>query len=320
MQNYIGIDWAQSIMAIARLTDKNDEFTVFEQASNIKELIFYLKSLPGKTSVTVEETTGAQWLYTELKPYCDQLIICDPYRNRLLAEGVKNDKNDAVKLARLLKANMLKEVFHTGDESIHLRKLVRGYEFLINTIIRFKNNKKAIRRACGTGSMDSNSLFVNDSVDPIIECLEEQKARYLEEFKRIEATNKQVRDLRSIPGIGLIGAVKLVATIVDIGRFKSKSSFWAYSGLIKYQNISGGKVLGKRNPRYSRLLKCVFKVASLSTCQTGSKSKFNKYYHYLIEEKKYLPHNARNAVARKIANTVYGVLKTGNQYDAKKIK
>jgi len=63
-----------------------------------------------------------------LKDCVEKLVICDPYRNKLLSEGAKTDKIDAEKLVKLLKADLLKEVFHSGDKFIKLRKIVSGYE------------------------------------------------------------------------------------------------------------------------------------------------------------------------------------------------
>ena len=59
----------------------------------------------------VEETTTSQWLYTELRDYVDRMVICDPYRNKLLNDGPKTDKIDAAKLVHLLKAGLIKEVY-----------------------------------------------------------------------------------------------------------------------------------------------------------------------------------------------------------------
>ena len=123
--HYIGLDWAQTNMAIARLTPKSNKANVIDVKADIKELVFYLKNLKGKKILTIEETTTSQWLYTELREYVDKIIICDPYRNKLLNEGAKTDKVDAIKLATLLKNDLLKPVYHSGEQFIYLRRLVR---------------------------------------------------------------------------------------------------------------------------------------------------------------------------------------------------
>ena len=147
--HFIAVDWAQSNMAIARMTAKSDQMEIRDVPSDIRELKVYLKNLKGRKILTVEESTTAQWLYTELKNEVDEIIICDPRRNRLLADGPKTDKIDAEKLVRLLRAGMLKPVFHTADQFIYLRKLASGYQDTIKAGVRLKNQRSALFRANG---------------------------------------------------------------------------------------------------------------------------------------------------------------------------
>ena len=147
--HYIAVDWAQRNMAIARMTGKSKKVTVIDVPSDISELKGYLSRLRGSKMLTIEETTTSQWLYTELKSGVDKLVMCDPYRNRLLSDGPKTDKIDAEKLVRLLKADLLKPVFHSGDQFIYMRKMVSGYEALVKSGVRSKNQKSAIFRAQG---------------------------------------------------------------------------------------------------------------------------------------------------------------------------
>ena len=110
----------------ARVTKKGKKVNVEDIPSNISYLKDYLKNLKGKKILTLEESTSSQWLYSELKPCVNKLLVCDPYRNHLLSEGAKNDKIDATKLVYLNKAGLLKEVYHSGEDFIYLRKLVSG--------------------------------------------------------------------------------------------------------------------------------------------------------------------------------------------------
>ena len=134
--HYIAVDWAQRNMAIARMTSKSKKITTIDVRSDIADLKVYLKSLRGSKLLTFEETTPAQWLYSELKDYVDEIIVCDPYRNKLLSEGPKNDKIDAEKLVRLLRADLLKAVFHSGDVFIQVRKLVSAHEDTVKACVR----------------------------------------------------------------------------------------------------------------------------------------------------------------------------------------
>src|SRR5690554_5945512 len=95
--HYIALDWAQASMAIARTTKQSNEIFVTEVPSSIGELKGYLGRLRGRRVLTFEETTTSQWLYTELRTHVEEILVCDPYRNKLLSEGAKTDRIDAKK-------------------------------------------------------------------------------------------------------------------------------------------------------------------------------------------------------------------------------
>ena len=168
--HYIALDWSSSVMALARMTPSTGKVQVHEVPSNIKELILYLQHLKGKRVLTLEESTASQWLYTELKKYVDEIVVCDPYRNHLLREGAKSDRIDATKLVQLLRAGLLKPVFHCGDDFIYLRKLVSGYIDLVKTGTRMKNQRFALFQAVGKNPKEkalerSAESFVLEGLD-----------------------------------------------------------------------------------------------------------------------------------------------------------
>jgi len=58
-KHYIGIDWAQARMAVARITD-GVELPVYEGPTDLKELKLYLKRLKGTKIMAIEESTPSQ--------------------------------------------------------------------------------------------------------------------------------------------------------------------------------------------------------------------------------------------------------------------
>lgn len=155
-EHYIAVDWSSKNMAIARMTGKSNKVGVIDVPSDVKELQIYLGNLRGKKVLTVEETTTTQWLYTELKGHVDRLVICDPVRNHLLSEGAKTDKIDATKLVQLLRAGLLKEVYHSSERLMDLRRLASGYDDVVRAGVRLKNQRYALLRAVGMGIMAKN--------------------------------------------------------------------------------------------------------------------------------------------------------------------
>ncbi len=318
--HYIAIDWSIKNMAIARMTKKSNDIKVIDVESDIVELQVYLNNLKGKKILVIEETTTSQWLYTELIDYVGKLIVCDPYRNRLLSEGPKTDKIDASKLVQLLKTGLIKEVFHSGDKFLYLRRLVSGYEDLVNAGVRLKNQRYSLLRACGkNGDEETDTKLISNEDQYVLECLdrqvcnyEKEKKGYENEFKRLSREYSEIRNQRSLPGIDIINGVKIVARVVSPYRFPTKGDYLSYSGLINHEKISGGRSYGRKKPRYSRQLKCVYKTGALAAI--GGNNPINDYYEYLIREKGYSDFNARNAACRRLAILSLGVFKSGKKY------
>ena len=318
--HYIAIDWSIKNMAIARMTKKSNKITAIDVPSDIEDLQSYLKNLRGTKILAIEETTTSQWLYTELKEYVDRLFICDPTRNKLLNEGPKTDKIDATKLVRLLKAGLMKEVYHSTDKFLYLRRIVSGYEDLVKAGVRLKNQRYALLRACGKSgnekmgsTLDSQGeQFVLKCIDRQIDAYEKEKGGYEKEFEKLARKNHEIKHQKSLPGIGTINAVKIVARVVTPHRFPGKGHYLSYTGLIKLDRISGGRSYGKKSSRYSRQLKSVYKSGVLAAI--GGNNPINDYYEHLIQEKNYPDHNARQKACRRLATLSLGVFKSGKKY------
>lgn len=315
-ENYIALDWPQRNMAIAHSTRNSNEISTIDVVSNIKALKAYIGQMTGTKVITFEESSPAQWLYTELIDSVDKIIVCEPYTNHLLKTGPKTDKTDARKLLKLLKADMLKPVFHCTDAFINIRKIVSAYDDLIVSTVQLKNRRAALFRAAGKrigAELEiEQERFVLKGLDDLIESHERLRLQYESQFRKLKKENVMIKNLQSIPGIGLINAVKIASVVVDPKRFKHATSFWLYSGLQKYELISGGRSYGKRAPRYCRTLKTVFKTAAL-VCSRSAEGPLKNYFDFMMKQKGFPEHQARHALARRLATLALGVMKSGKK-------
>jgi transposase len=315
---YIAIDWSIETAWIARMKSNSSEPKAEEIKPDIKAIIEYLKCLKGTKILTIEETTGSHWLYVELREYLDKIIICDPYRNGLLSEGPKTDKIDAIKLCRLLRSGLLKEVYHSVEDDYKMRKLVSSYEDIVKAGVRVKNQRSAMYRAVGlktkAGRLPNEPIYklVESNQNKAIELYIEQKEEYEKVFRDIRKTNPVIRNLCSIHGIAEISAAKILARVIDARRFENKYKYWSYCGLIKHEKQSSTRSYGKKKPRYCRMLKGDYKIAALAAI--GGKNDLREYYDYLIKEKYLSETQARNQIARYIAKVSYGILKNNQKY------
>ncbi len=121
-----------------------------------------------------------------------------------------------------------------------------------------------------------------------------------------------IRHQRSLPGIGLIGAVKIVARVVSPGRFATAGHFLSYAGLVKLERKSGGVIYGRKHSRYSRDLKTVYKTGAITAIEGNNP--MHDYYEYLMKEKGYPDYQARHKVARRLAGLSLGIFKSGRDY------
>jgi transposase len=308
--HYLAIDWSLKTMAVGRMGRRDDVPGVFERPTDLKELKEYLRSLKGRNVITIEESGSAHWLYLELSDYADRIVICDPFHNRLLCHGPKTDKIDAGKLCELLRAGLLKEVFHTDSTLYELRNLMSAYEDLVRSGVRALNQKEALK--LGHRDKGKNASFIGDILEKNIDLYRQSKEQYERRFQALVRHNKLARLQMELPGIGTIGALKIVASVVDARRFPSVGKYFSYCGLVKHEKLSGGRSYGRRNPRYNRVLKSVYKIAVYAALK-GS-NPMREYYDYLRAQG-IAEHNARHAVARSIARISYGMLKNGTRYE-----
>ncbi len=119
----------------------------------------------------------------------------------------------------------------------------------------------------------------------------------------------------SLPGIKIIGAVKIASRVVDPNRFKHRNKFYAYCGLVKYEKVSGGRSYGKRKTAYSRTLKNVFDTAAHAVSKKPKPDTYmGRRIKYLREEKRLSEHQIKRAISRHLASLALGVMK-GKRFD-----
>jgi len=145
-----------------------------------------------------------------------------------------------------------------------------------------------------------------------------------DEIRRLERrlmdwhrTNAASQRLETIPGVGLLTATAIAASVPDPTVFKSGRQFAAYLGLVPRQNSSGGKErlgrISKMGNGYLRRLlvvgaTSVVRRAGANTTRTGA------WVRSLLERKP--ARVVTVAVANKTARTAWALLAKGESYKA----
>lgn len=131
---------------------------------------------------------------------------------------------------------------------------------------------------------------------------------------KIKSWQKQqeaCRKIAEIPGVGLLSATALVATMGEAGNFKSGREFAAFIGLVPRQSGTGGKVkllgISKRGDTYLRTL--LIHGARAVMFRASDK---NAWSESLLQRR---PTNvAVVAMANKMARTAWAILAHGRTY------
>ena len=312
-------------------------------------ILQFIHGLRGELYVTFEEGTWAAWLYDLLKPYVTNVVVCDSRRNALLQEGSKSDRIDGRKLSELLRANLLRPVYHGENGLRPLKELVRAYLTISKDLTRVMNRVKAIYRGWGipcAGQSVYHPRHRDEWLSKITQASVRRRAQlYYLQLDMLVLLRKQARQelhvegkkhqawksLRSIPALGPIRAAVLMAIVQTPHRFRTKRPLWKYGGFGVVTHSSAdhryveGQLQRSKKPvsvrgldsSHNHHLKDLFKGAAIQA--STREGPFREFYEALVA-KGMRPEMARLTLARKIATIAFTVWKKGVVFDAKYLK
>ena len=346
-QHYVGMDVHQASTSIAVMNDRGKLISESLIETKAQTIVDFLKGLSGEVLVTFEESNQAAWLYDLIQPHVTRLTVCNPHHNHLLKSGNKSDRVDARKLAQLLRAGMLRPVYHGEHGTRTLKELVRSYECLVEDTSRVENRIKAIYRGRGVGTrgravyqtsqrelwlrkiesagLRNRAELLFRQLDQLQVLRREAKRAMIIESRRQVATQL----LQQIPELGPVRIAQIVATVGTPHRFRSKRQFWSYIGLAVITRSSADyRLVDNRmqkhrqaaqnrglNRNYNHRLKSVFKAAALGAAHSEA---YREYYERLVTAGS-RAEQARLTLARKLAATVLAVWKSGERFAAEKV-
>ena len=194
---------------------------------------------------------------------------------------IKNDKRDAIMLARLERAGELTEVIVPSEEDEAIRDLTRAREHAVKArkVARQELTSFLLRqgkRYPGKGSwgpshmrwlsdisMDNpiQQIVLQESVNTVIACTERLK-RLENEIEHLLPGWRMypaVKALQALRGVAFITAATTIAETGDMNRFPSARQFMTYLGLIPSEDTTGesvrrGKITKTGNSHIRRVL------------------------------------------------------------------
>lgn len=336
---YIGADVHSNSTELA--IERNKKIVQrYNLPTSIAALTTVLDSLKGEKHLAIEEGPMAGWLYRNLSKKVDELIICDPRRNKLIdSDGDKDDKIDAAKLACLLRGNFLRPVYHSDDIGrAELKHWVSLYHDRVRDAVR---NINKIRSRCRMHGFSIPRLVVrrakardkwlskttNQTLAAQLNMLwlgydsTSQQVRIARRYlSKLSGKYKIIKLWSDLPGIGLVRATTMFAYLDTPWRFKKKNKLWKYAGVGLQRTTSGTDSKGRPKPARLQLPWAVnrtLKNAILGAATSAIKQKnnlFRQYYERMLEDG-IMPSNARHAVARKLLTVMWAMWKTNSRFD-----
>jgi len=315
------------------------ELGSFRVQTTIPALVEQIEKVARPRKLVIEEGPLADWLSRSLSPHVDEMIVCDPYRNALIArEGDKDDPIDWRKLAQLCRGGYLRVVHHprTLERSV-LRQHVQLYHERVSR--RVSEGHKIIWRARGFGVI----VLHRDLIDParrkrMLESLPAQPTvqqdvqLLLEGFDQLAGQVKQLRRrlvelsgrepmiqrFCEVSGVKQVRAATFFAIVDTPFRFKTKKKLWKYMGigLEKHRSGNGPTRLGVPK-RCNRILKSVILGAAKSAIASKENVFADQYERWL--DAGCSPRIAKRNVARSQARVMWGMWKSGSRFDERLI-
>jgi len=203
-------------------------------------------------------------IYRHLSAKGFDCTVAAPSKISRNGSRIKNDRRDAIMLARLHRAGELTEVYVPEAEDEAMRDLTRAREnakidekrskqrllgFLLHSGYRYSGRStwtQAHRRWMADIKMPhpSQQIVLQEYIDTVTQCglrverLTEQIRQLLPQWKLFPV----VQAIQSLRGISLIVATTTVAEIVDFKRFKSPVQLMGYLGLVPSEHSSGSAI------------------------------------------------------------------------------
>ena len=250
MGRSIGLDVHRDFCQVA-IADGGRARSAGRIATSPEMLELFAQSLAPTDRVVMEATGNALAIARILQPYVAEVVLAHAKQVRAISHArIKTDKIDAKVLADLLAADLIPAVW-IGDERVRmLRRLVSRRRGLVKRRTQIKNEISAALHRNLKGRNPASDPFGKKGREwiaaqqlPIDERLTvdgglRQLDFFGDELAEIDRLIAQqvlddadVRRLLTIPGIDVVTAATLVATIGDVRRFPTSRRLVGYLGL-----------------------------------------------------------------------------------------
>jgi transposase len=327
----IGLDVHKSFCQVAILDPDTGVFEDFRIQSTPGSLKECFLEMDKDCRIALEASSHWHWVVDELQEMGLQVMLSHPTKTKAIGSAkIKTDKIDARMLSQLLAADLLPEAHISSPKVRQMRSYLRHRCALVGVRTQAKNRVHSILAGYGLKS-PTKDLFCKKgrewlSEQKLGDLHQEQVDQYLElidllaqqilkidlKIKPLAEQDQAARLVASAPGIGYFSALLIIAEIDGVKRFTSAKQLVSYAGLCPSTRSSGGKSYhGHITRTGSRFLRWIMVEAAQKAAYP--KSPLNPFYWSIAKRKG--TGTAKVAVARKLLESIYHMLKTDKAFD-----
>lgn len=216
---------------------------------------------PKEIQAAIEPVSGWGWYGDQLEARGFAVRLVDVYKSKLIAgTKLKNDKVDSKILADMMRSDFLPEAYRAPKETRDMREFMRSRAFLIRIRVRIRNRIHMMLQKHGiicpwtdmfgkAGLAWLNEQKLGDvykrELESLLVLFKELSLHVLERDQRclaLIAQSKEAKILMTIPGIGVVTSLTMLAEIGDYARFPSPEKLASFAGLVSSSNSSGEKL------------------------------------------------------------------------------
>jgi len=330
-RNVFGIDIAKLVFQIHWVDTGTGEMHS-EQVKRGRFLEWFSKK--PSSQIGIEACSGAHHWARQLIGMGHDVKLLPAHRVKPFVVGNKNDVADARGIWTALQQPGMKTVAVKTESQQAVLSLHRMREQLVKFRTAQINGLRGLLAEFGEVAPKGRAALKNQLPDCLarlcdqvptflMDSLREQWARISQLDVEIRGLEKRLQDwlkqdeacqrVAKVPGVGLLTATALVATMSDPKTFKSGREFAAWLGLVPRQTGTGGRVqlhgISKRGDIYLRTLL----IHGARSVMNHNKQPDN----WLARLQQRRPNNvALVAQANKTARTVWALLAHGRDYQS----
>lgn len=324
MPRYLGIDLHRNCFTVCLIAENGREYL---SEYGLEEIDRFTRKLRATDQLAVEVTGNTRLFVDLVAPHVERVAVVNPTQFRVIRQSTKKtDKHDARALALFLSRNLLPEVRMKDKPHAELASLTQTRDLLVKQRTALKNKVNNLLSARGVNlkkealasekglarvlAMDLPAVVMVE-LRVIVDQIRSLNKSVADLEKTIKAEGPKLpghKNLKSIKGIGDVGATILLSVIGDIRDFADEGKLAAYFGVVpRVSNSNQTERSGRITKRGSKLGR-----TTLVQCALIAK-RYSPYLAAFYEriKRRRGAGKAIIALAKKFLGVIYNTLKEG---------